>query len=287
MKHFKIRQSITDRSSNAVRLYLKDISKYKLLTIEEESELVEKMLKGDIKAKETLISSNLRFVVSIAKQYQNKGLEFPDLISAGNEGLIKACSKFNPKFNCRFLSYAGWWIRNSILKNLILYGKTIRIPTTKLDLINKITKYIDQFLAENEMEPSIEDISKKFSLNSEYVEDLLSYSNISITPDTVYNEDGDLESIYDTLVIDDNNDSDSTLQTESKQQDFNNILKASLNDIEYRVITKLFGINGPEKTIEEVSNYYNITKERIRQIKYRAINKLRKSDQIQTLYNYL
>ena len=137
------------------------------------------------------------------------------------------------------------------------------------------------------MEPSIEDISKKFSLNSEYVEDLLSYSNISITPDTVYNEDGDLESIYDTLVIDDNNDSDSTLQTESKQQDFNNILKASLNDIEYRVITKLFGINGPEKTIEEVSNYYNITKERIRQIKYRAINKLRKSDQIQTLYNYL
>lgn len=287
MKHYQIRQSITDRSSTSVKLYLRDISKYKLLTVEEESKLVEQMLNGDIKAKEVLISSNLRFVVSIAKQYQNKGLEFPDLIAAGNEGLIKACSKFNPKFNCRFLSYAGWWIRNSILKNLILYGKIIRIPTTKLDLISKIVKYIEQFLSENEMEPSIEDISKKFSLNPDYIEDLLSYSNISVTSDTVYNEDGELESIYDTLVIEDNNDSDSNLKTESKQYDFDKILRSSLNDIEYRVITKLFGINCQEKTIEEISNYYNITKERIRQIKYRAINKLRKSDQIQTLYNYL
>lgn len=286
MKHYPIRQSITDRSSISVNLYLKDISKYPLLTDEEEKEILSEIKKENNKAKEKLINSNLRFVVSIAKQYQNKGIDLPDLISAGNIGLMQAISHFDDTYNCKFISYAVWWIRDSILKEILDYGKLIKIPSEKVTKFNKINKIISQYEQENGQTPSIRELANLMDCSEEEINNIIFQCTISIIPDSVVNSDGDTESIFETLYVEDGN-ADINLKKQSISTSIIDFLKQNLNDTEYYVITKFYGLDGPEINLDEISKNCNITKERVRQIKDKAIIKIRKSPDVGKLTNFL
>lgn len=286
MKHYQIRQSITDRSSISVDLYLKDISKYPLLTESEENELIKQILDGDEKAKEKLIQSNLRFVVSIAKQYQGKGIDLADLIACGNIGLMRAASHFNPEYNCRFVSYAVWWIRDCILKEILDHGKSIRIPAEKITKINKISREISKFEQINGRIPSLSEISSIMNMSEDDIKDLVSQCTITIVPDSVINPDGEVESLFETLYLEEGN-TDKITKQQSALISIIDFLKQNLNDTEYEVITKYFGLDGPEISLDVIGEQNNITKERVRQIKDKAIIKLRKCDNINLLTHFL
>lgn len=286
MKHYPIRQSITDRSSISVNLYLKDISKYPLLTDKEESELISKIKNGDEKAKEKLITSNLRFIISIAKQYQNKGVEFADLISAGNIGLMRAISHFDNSYDCKFISYAVWWIRDSILKEILDYGKIIRIPSEKITKFNKLNKVIAQYEQEHGVAPSFTDLGEILGCSEEDLKNIISQCTVSIIPDSIVNSDGEEESVFETLYIEDGN-TDENLKKQSESTTIIDFLKQNLNDTEYYVITNFFGIEGKEMSLDDISTSCNITKERVRQIKDKAIIKLRKCPGVENLANFL
>ena len=286
MKHYPIRQSITDRSSISVNLYLKDISKYPLLTDEEETELISKIKNGDEKAKEKLITSNLRFIVSIAKQYQNKGVEFADLISAGNIGLMRAISHFDDSYNCKFISYAVWWIRDSILKEILDYGKIIRIPSEKITKFNKLNKVITQYEQEHGVAPSFNDLEEILECSEEDLKNIISQCTVSIIPDSIVNSEGEEESIFETLYVEDGS-TDENLKKQSESMTIIDFLKQNLNDTEYYVITNFFGIEGKEMSLDDISTSCDITKERVRQIKDKAIIKLRKCPGVENLSNFL
>jgi len=286
MKHYPIRQSITDRSSISVNMYLKDISKYPLLTEQEETELLSKAKNGDEKAKEKLIVSNLRFIISIAKQYQNKGVEFSDLISAGNMGLMRAISHFDDSYNCKFISYAVWWIRDSILKEILDYGKIIRIPAEKVTKFNKLNKVITQYEQDHGISPSFKELAEILDCSEEDIKNIISQCTVSVIPDSIVNSDGEEESIFETLYIE-NGNADENLKKQSGSIIINDFLKQNLNDTEYYVITKFFGVNGDEMSLDDISKSCNITKERVRQIKDKAIIKLRKCPNVEKLANFL
>ncbi len=286
MKQFKIRPSITNRDSKALNIYLKDISKYKILTPEQEKELAAKMRSGDKKAKNLLISSNLRFVVSIAKQYQGKGILLEDLVAAGNEGLIEACNRFNETLGYRFLSYAAWWIRNKILNVIELYSNTIKIPLNKTVAINRLNNIINNYIATTELPPSISELAKFMNMSENDIQDLLINSRIGVNRETIINEDGEEESIYESCSSE-SDLADKDLLEKNTQEDIKDILSSELSKLEYNVIIKFFGFGESPKTPEEIGRDLGITKERIRQIKDKAILKLRKSDKLNLLYNYL
>ena len=286
MKHYKIKPSITDRSSISVDLYLKDISKFPILTPEEELNLVTQMRKGDKVAREKLINSNLRFVVSIAKQYQNKGLDFADLISVGNLGLMTAIDRFNPEYNCRILSYAIWWIRDFILQELFTNGKTIKVPVGKVTAVNKLNRILIEFEQKNERPPTVEELVPLLGMSNFEIEDLLSYSQLQVFSEETVSDDGDTESLYDSI-CDEDSDTDSTLKNLGLTSVIEDILSEVLNPIEYQVIIKLFGIGCGEMAYNDIAEDLNLTKERVRQIKDKAIIKLRKSNKINFLQKYL
>ena len=286
MKHYKIKPSITDRSSISVDLYLKDISKFPILTPEEELNLVTQMRNGDKVAREKLINSNLRFVVSIAKQYQNKGLDFADLISVGNLGLMTAIDRFNPKYNCRILSYAIWWIRDFILQELFTNGKTIKVPVGKVTAVNKLNRVLTEFEQKNERPPTVEELVPLLGMSSFEIEDLLSYSQLQVFSEETVSDDGDTASLYDSI-CDEDSDTDSTLKNLGLTSVIEDILSEVLNPIEYQVIIKLFGIGCGEMAYNDIAEDLNLTKERVRQIKDKAIIKLRKSNKINFLQKYL
>ena len=286
MKHYKIKPSITDRSSISVDLYLKDISKFPILTPEEELNLVTQMRNGDKVAREKLINSNLRFVVSIAKQYQNKGLDFADLISVGNLGLMTAIDRFNPEYNCRILSYAIWWIRDFILQELFTNGKTIKVPVGKVTAVNKLNRILTEFEQKNERPPTVEELVPLLGMSSFEIEDLLSYSQLQVFSEETVSDDGDTASLYDSI-CDEDSDADSTLKNLGLTSVIEDILSEVLNPIEYQVIIKLFGIGCGEMAYNDIAEDLNLTKERVRQIKDKAIIKLRKSNKINFLQKYL
>ena len=286
MKHYKIKPSITDRSSISVDLYLKDISKFPILTPEEELNLVTQMRNGDKAAREKLINSNLRFVVSIAKQYQNKGLDFADLISVGNLGLMTAIDRFNPEYNCRILSYAIWWIRDFILQELFTNGKTIKVPVGKVTAVNKLNRVLTEFEQKNERPPTVEELVPLLGMSNFEIEDLLSYSQLQVFSEETVSDDGDTASLYDSI-CDEDSDTDSTLKNLGLTSVIEDILSEVLNPIEYQVIIKLFGIGCGEMAYNDIAEDLNLTKERVRQIKDKAIIKLRKSNKINFLQKYL
>lgn len=286
MKHYKIKPSITDRSSISVDLYLKDISKFPILTPEEELNLVTQMRNGDKAAREKLINSNLRFVVSIAKQYQNKGLDFADLISVGNLGLMTAIDRFNPEYNCRILSYAIWWIRDFILQELFTNGKTIKVPVGKVTAVNKLNRILTEFEQKNERPPTVEELVPLLGMSNFEIEDLLSYSQLQVFSEETVSDDGDTASLYDSI-CDEDSDADSTLKNLGLTSVIEDILSEVLNPIEYQVIIKLFGIGCGEMAYNDIAEDLNLTKERVRQIKDKAIIKLRKSNKINFLQKYL
>ena len=285
MRQLKINQSITNRESASLDKYLQEIGREELVSVEEEVELAQKIKKGDRKALEKLTKANLRFVVSVAKQYQNQGLSLPDLINEGNVGLIKAAEKFDETRGFKFISYAVWWIRQSILQAIAEQSRLVRLPLNQVDSVNKINKALNKFEQENERRPSIEKISEKVDLPEEKVDDALKINNRHVSVDAPF-ADGEDNSLLDVLVNNDSPMADKALVQESLRAEINTALN-ELNERERNVIEAFFGINQPEMTLDEIGSKYGLTRERVRQIKEKAIRRLRNCTKNKILKAYL
>ena len=285
MRQLKITKSITNRESEALDKYLQEIGKEEMISIEEEVELAQRIRKGDRKALERLTKANLRFVVSVAKQYQNQGLSLPDLINEGNVGLIKAAEKFDETRGFKFISYAVWWIRQSILQAIAEQSRIVRLPLNQVGSVNKINKVLCKFEQENERRPSVEEISDELDLPEEKIDEAMSVSGRHVSVDAPF-VDGEDNSLLDVLVNDDAPMADRALLAESLKAEINKALK-SLNDRERGVVEAFYGINQPEMTLEEIGTKFGLTRERVRQIKEKAIRRLRSTTNNKILKTYL
>ena len=285
MRQLKITKSITNRESASLDKYLQEIGKEDLITVEEEVELAQRIRKGDQKALEKLTRANLRFVVSVAKQYQNQGLSLPDLINEGNLGLIKAAEKFDETRGFKFISYAVWWIRQSILQALAEQSRIVRLPLNQVGSLNKINKSFSRFEQENERRPSPEELADSLDLPAEKVADTLRVSGRHISVDAPFVE-GEDNSLLDVLVNDDSPIADRTLITESLSTEVERAL-STLTERERDIIKLFFGINTQEMTLEEIGEKFGLTRERVRQIKEKAIRRLRHSSRSKLLKTYL
>ena len=285
MRQLKITKSITNRESEALDKYLQEIGKEEMISVEEEVELAQRIRKGDHKALERLTKANLRFVVSVAKQYQNQGLSLPDLINEGNVGLIKAAEKFDETRGFKFISYAVWWIRQSILQAIAEQSRIVRLPLNQVGSVNKINKVLSKFEQENERRPSVEEIAENLDLPEEKIDEAMSVSNRHVSVDAPF-VDGEDNSLLDVLINDDAPMADKTLVMESLKAEINNALR-TLNERERNVIEAFYGINQPELTLEEIGSKYGLTRERVRQIKEKAIRRLRTNTKNRILKSYL
>lgn len=285
MRQLKITKSITNRESASLDKYLQEIGKEDLITVEEEVELAQRIRKGDQRALEKLTRANLRFVVSVAKQYQNQGLSLPDLINEGNLGLIKAAEKFDETRGFKFISYAVWWIRQSILQALAEQSRIVRLPLNQVGSLNKINKAFSRFEQEHERRPSPEELAETLDLPAEKVADTLRVSGRHISVDAPFGE-GEDNSLLDVLVNDDSPVADKTLINESLSTEVERAL-ATLTERERDIIRLFFGINCQEMTLEEIGEKFGLTRERVRQIKEKAIRRLRHSSRSKLLKTYL
>ena len=285
MRQLKITKSITNRESASLDKYLQEIGKEDLITVEEEVELAQRIRKGDQRALEKLTRANLRFVVSVAKQYQNQGFSLPDLINEGNLGLIKAAEKFDETRGFKFISYAVWWIRQSILQALAEQSRIVRLPLNQVGSLNKINKAFSRFEQEHERRPSPEELAETLDLPAEKVADTLRVSGRHISVDAPFVE-GEDNSLLDVLVNDDSPVADKTLINESLSTEVERAL-ATLTERERDIIRLFFGINCQEMTLEEIGEKFGLTRERVRQIKEKAIRRLRHSSRSKLLKTYL
>ena len=285
MRQLKITTSITNRESESLEKYLQEIGKEELISTEEEVELAQRIRKGDHKALERLTKANLRFVVSVAKQYQNQGLSLPDLINEGNMGLIKAAEKFDETRGFKFISYAVWWIRQSILQAIAEQSRIVRLPLNQVGAVNRINREANRFEQEHERRPSAEELSEKVDLPEDKIDDALHVNGHHVSVDAPF-VDGEDNSLLDVLVNDDAPQADRQLVLESLRAEIRNALQM-LTDRERKVITAFFGIDQPEMTLEEIGSKYGLTRERVRQIKEKAIRRLRGNTKNKMLKAYL
>lgn len=285
MKQLKITKSITNRESASLDKYLQEIGREDLIVVEEEVELAQRIRKGDRAALEKLTKANLRFVVSVAKQYQNQGLSLPDLINEGNLGLIKAAEKFDETRGFKFISYAVWWIRQSILQALAEQARIVRLPLNQVGSLNKITKALAKFEQENERRPSSEELANLIGLPVDKIGDTLKVQGRHISVDAPFVE-GEDNSLLDVLVNDDSPMADRTLVNESLSKEIDRALD-TLTPREKDIIRMFFGIGGPEMTLEEIGSTFGLTRERVRQIKEKAIRRLRQNSRSKLLKSYL
>ena len=285
MRQLKITKSITNRESASLDKYLQEIGKEELITVEEEVELAQRIRKGDQRALEKLTRANLRFVVSVAKQYQNQGLSLPDLINEGNLGLIKAAEKFDETRGFKFISYAVWWIRQSILQALAEQSRIVRLPLNQVGSLNKINKAYARFEQEHERRPSPEELAEILDIPAEKIADTLRVSGRHISVDAPFVE-GEDNSLLDVLVNDDSPVADKTLMNESLSTEVEPAL-ATLTERERDIIKLFFGIGCQEMTLEEIGEKFGLTRERVRQIKEKAIRRLRHSSRSKLLKAYL
>ena len=285
MRQLKITKSITNRESESLDKYLQEIGKEELLSTDEEVELAQRIRKGDHQALERLTKANLRFVVSVAKQYQNQGLSLPDLINEGNLGLIKAAEKFDETRGFKFISYAVWWIRQSILQAIAEQSRIVRLPLNQVGAVNKINREANRFEQEFERRPSAEELSEKIDLPEEKIDDALHISGHHVSVDAPF-VDGEDNSLLDVLVNDDAPMADRQLVMEFLRAEISSALQM-LNDRERKVIEAFYGINQPEMTLEEIGTKYGLTRERVRQIKEKAIRRLRANTKNKMLKAYL
>ena len=285
MRQLKITKSITNRESASLDKYLQEIGKEDLITVEEEVELAQRIRKGDQEALEKLTKANLRFVVSVAKQYQNQGLSLPDLINEGNLGLIKAAEKFDETRGFKFISYAVWWIRQSILQALAEPSRIVRLPLNQVGSLNKINKAFARFEQEHERVPSPEELANELELPREKVTDTLRVAGRHISVDAPF-ADGEDNSLLDVLVNTDSPNADRGLINESLATEVERALEI-LTEREADIIRYFFGIGCSEMTLEEIGEKFDLTRERVRQIKEKAIRKLRQSSRSSTLKSYL
>ena len=285
MRQLKITKSITNRESASLDKYLQEIGKEELITVEEEVELAQRIRKGDQEALEKLTKANLRFVVSVAKQYQNQGLSLPDLINEGNLGLIKAAEKFDETRGFKFISYAVWWIRQSILQALAEQSRIVRLPLNQVGSLNKINKAFARFEQEHERTPSAEELANELELPKEKVTDTLRVAGRHISVDAPF-ADGEDNSLLDVLVNTDSPNADRGLINESLATEVERALEI-LTEREGDIIRYFFGIGCSEMTLEEIGEKFDLTRERVRQIKEKAIRKLRQSSRSKFLKSYL
>ena len=285
MRQLKITKSITNRESASLDKYLQEIGKEELITVEEEVELAQRIKKGDQEALEKLTKANLRFVVSVAKQYQNQGLSLPDLINEGNLGLIKAAEKFDETRGFKFISYAVWWIRQSILQALAEQSRIVRLPLNQVGSLNKINKAFARFEQEHERTPSPEELATELELPKEKVTDTLRVAGRHVSVDAPF-ADGEDNSLLDVLVNPDSPNADRGLINESLSTEVDRALE-TLTERERDIIKYFFGIGTSEMTLEEIGEKFDLTRERVRQIKEKAIRRLRHSSRSKLLKSYL
>lgn len=285
MRQLKISKSITNRESESLEKYLQEIGREDLLTAEEEVELAQRIRKGDREALEKLTKANLRFVVSVAKQYQNQGLSLPDLINEGNLGLIKAAEKFDETRGFKFISYAVWWIRQSIHQAIAEQSRIVRLPQNQVGSVSKINRALNKFEQENERRPNVSEIAEKTDLSEDKVEVALKSNTRHVSVDAPFS-DSDDNSLLDVLVNDDAPMADRSLVIESLRNEIAAALNI-LNDREQKIIKSFYGIGCQEMTLEEIGHATGLTRERVRQIKEKAIRKLRNSTSNKLLKTYL
>ncbi|MCQ2226630.1 MAG: RNA polymerase sigma factor RpoD/SigA [Bacteroidales bacterium] len=285
MRQLKITKSITSRESASLDKYLQEIGREELVGVDEEVELAQRIRQGDQAALDRLTRANLRFVVSVAKQYQNQGLSLPDLINEGNLGLIRAAQKFDETRGFKFISYAVWWIRQSILQALAEQSRIVRLPLNQVGSLNKINKAYSKFEQENERRPSAEELAEVLDIQPEKISDTMRVSGRHVSMDAPFAE-GEENSLLDVLVNNDSPDADKGLLGESLSTEVERTL-ATLSEREADIIRYFFGIGVPELSLEEIGERFGLTRERVRQIKEKAIRKLRQGQKSKLLKSFL
>ena len=285
MRQLKISKSITNRESESLDKYLQEIVREKLITADEEVELARRIKQGDRRALEKLTRANLRFVVSVAKQYQHQGMSLPDLINEGNIGLIKAAEQFDETRGFKFISYAVWWIRQSILQALAEQSRIVHLPLNQVGLLNKIGKAYSKFEQENERKPSPLELAAMLDIPVEKVTEALKQNGRHLSVDAPFAE-GEENSLLDVLSDDSSPATDHALLSESLATDIDRAL-SRLNEREQEVVKLFFGVGCREMTLEEIGDKFGLTRERVRQIKEKALLHLRRNPASVTLKQYL
>ena len=289
MRQLKISKSITNRSSESLDKYLVEIGRVPMISIEEEIELAQKIRKGGRageRAKEKLVNANLRFVVSVAKQYQHQGLSLTDLIDEGNIGLVRAAEKFDETRGFKFISYAVWWIRQSILQAIAEQSRIVRLPLNQVGALSKIQNQIAKFEQENQRRPSVGELSSLTNIEEEKIDQTIKADNHHMSIDAPFSEDDD-NSLADVMSSGDDTRTDKQVDFESMSLELNNVLKSVLKEREITIIRECVGIGCPEKGLEEIGDQLGLTRERVRQIREKSIAKLRDSGNSRVLMKYL
>jgi len=277
MRQLKISNNITSRESLALEKYLGDIGRIDLLTVEEESDLAKRIKEGDELALEKLTKANLRFVVSVAKQYQNQGLSLSDLINEGNVGLMKAAKRFDESKGFKFISYAVWWIRQSILQAIVEYSRMVRLPLNKMTAYNKVNEAHVTFVQKNEREPTNDELAEILGVNPKDIANMIRGANRHISVDAPLSDDEGSMTMVDMMTLGEEDSPDLKLMEESVRKEVVDGLEV-LSPREIQVITAYYGLDSNKPlTLEEIGDLYGLTRERVRQIKERAIRRMRKS----------
>lgn len=286
MRQLKISKQITNRESQSLDKYLQEIGKVDLITADEEVQLAKRIQAGDQRALEKLTKANLRFVVSVAKQYQNQGLTLGDLINEGNLGLIKAGQRFDETRGFKFISYAVWWIRQSILQALAEQSRIVRLPLNRVGSLNKISKAFSQLEQQFEREPTAEELAEMLDMTINDVEDTMKVSGRHVSMDAPF-ADGEENSLLDVLTDEDQIRPDNSLMSESLRREVERAL-TTLTKREADVLRYYFGLGGiPPLTLEEIGDKFSLTRERVRQIKEKSIRRLRNTSRSKALKVYL
>ena len=286
MRQLKITKQVTNRETASLDKYLQEIGRVDLITAEEEVELAQRIKAGDEMALEKLTKANLRFVVSVAKQYQNQGLSLPDLINEGNLGLIKAARRFDETRGFKFISYAVWWIRQSILQALAEQSRIVRLPLNKIGSINKINKAYALLEQRLERPPTAEEVAKELDLTEDEVKQAMKNSGRHVSMDAPLVE-GEDSNMYNVIGSEDSPNPDEGLMTDSLRQEIGRAL-ATLTPREGEVVKAYFGLNGAHAmTLEEIGEAFDLTRERVRQIKEKAVRRLKHTSRSKILKTYL
>ncbi len=285
MRQLKITKSITNRESASLDKYLQEIGRYDLISVEEEVELAQRIKKGDQGAIEKLTRANLRFVVSVAKQYQNQGLSLPDLINEGNLGLIKAAEKFDETRGFKFISYAVWWIRQSIMQAINEQSRIVRLPLNQVSSLSKYRKAVAKFEQENQRKPSAEELAVILEIPKSKVLSTMKVSGRHVSVDAPFQE-GEDNSLLDVLSDDDSPIADNSLIHESLRKEIERVF-ATLDERESKILQLSYGIGVEEMSLEEIGQQFGLTRERVRQIREKAIRRLRTTSRSNPLKKYL
>ena len=289
MRQLKITKSITNRSSEALDKYLVEIGRVPMITVDEEIELAQAIRNGGKegeRAKEKLVKANLRFVVSVAKQYQHQGLGLTDLIDEGNIGLVKAAEKFDEARGFKFISYAVWWIRQSILQAIAEQSRIVRLPLNQVGALSKINSEISKFEQENQRRPSVQELSSLTNIDETKIDQTIKADNHHMSIDAPFQEDDD-NSMADVLASGEDSRADKQVDYESMSKELDTVLRNVLKDREITIVRECFGIGCHEKGLEEIGDQLGLTRERVRQIREKSIVKLRESGYAKLLIKYL